>query len=315
MGASSIGSRGVMAMMRRELDIDPGIDWVEALSGVVIPSTSAIEEYPFISNVPAMREWIGGRQEHEFHEYNIKVTNSHFEATIPVKLSELRRDKTGMLRMRISDLARRGSTHWARHLSDLILAGEAAPSYDGAYYYDTNHVLGDTPAQSNKIDVDISALPAAVHGSVTAPSPAEAQQAMLRGISAITGFKDEHLEPRNESAREFTVMTGSGLAPAVRAGLTKDVNTAESTFDFGGMRVTQRTNVRLDASVSKIYIFRTDGMTKPIFRQQEGDQIAIKAKAEGSDYEFDNDAHSYGLDAWRKAFYAYWDHAVLVNLV
>ena len=40
----------------------------------------------------------------------------------------------------------------------------------------------------------------------------------------------------------------------------------------------------------------------------------LKAKAEGSEFEFDNDAWQFGVDAWRGVGYGYWQHAVLATM-
>ena len=73
-------------------------------------------------------------------------------------------------------------------------------------------------------------------------------------------------------------------------------------------------NVRLNAWTDKFVIFRTDGRLKAFIRQQETD-VAMKAKAEGSEYEFDNDAHQYGVDTWRNVGFGRWQYAVLNQLV
>ena len=61
-------------------------------------------------------------------------------------------------------------------------------------------------------------------------------------------------------------------------------------------------------------VFRTDGSVSPFIRQQET-EVDLKAKAEGSEYEFDNDAHQYGVDTWRNVGYGYWQHACLVTMI
>ena len=66
----------------------------------------------------------------------------------------------------------------------------------------------------------------------------------------------------------------------------------------------------MNAWTDKFVIFRTDGSVKPLIRQEEV-AVAIKAKAEGSEYEFDNDAHQYGVDTWRNVGYGYWHRACL----
>ena len=73
-------------------------------------------------------------------------------------------------------------------------------------------------------------------------------------------------------------------------------------------------NVRLNAWQDKFVTFRTDGRLKAFIRQQETD-VAMKAKAEGSEFEFDNDAHQYGVDTWRNVGFGRWQYAVLNQLV
>ena len=45
------------------------------------------------------------------------------------------------------------------------------------------------------------------------------------------------------------------------------------------------------------------------------EKAALKAKAEGSAFEFDNDAWQFGIDAWRGAGFGYWQRACLVTMV
>ena len=58
---------------------------------------------------------------------------------------------------------------------------------------------------------------------------------------------------------------------------------------------------------------RADGDVKAFIRQEET-AVQIKAKAEGSEYEFDHDAHQYGVDTWRNVGYGYWQQACQVTL-
>jgi phage major head subunit gpT-like protein len=60
-------------------------------------------------------------------------------------------------------------------------------------------------------------------------------------------------------------------------------------------------------------VFRTDSPIKALIRQSEQD-VELKAKAEGSEFEFDNDAWQFGIDAWRGAGYGYWQRACLVTM-
>lgn len=313
MGASTLGSRAIIGEFYKTLEQDAGAGWIGLVS-MLFTSDQESETYKWLGQSPVMREWVGGRHAKGFRENGLTIENLHYEATIEVLLRELRRDKTGQVLLRIRELAMRTNSHWASILSTLIKNGATGLCYDGQYFYDTDHSEGDSGTQSNKITTDISALPAGVHGVTTAPSVEEAQQVGLISISQMLGFKDDQGEPMNENASEFLIMTPMNLyqvyQKAFQTAGSPDLNT--QTID-PSMRVSIVANPRLTAT-DTIHTFRTDGNVKPFIRQQET-AVKLAAKAEGSEYEFDNDAHQYGVDAWRNVGYGYWQHAVSNQMV
>jgi phage major head subunit gpT-like protein len=72
--------------------------------------------------------------------------------------------------------------------------------------------------------------------------------------------------------------------------------------------------VGLSTWTASFAVSRTDSNFKPFIRQQETD-ISIKTKGEGSDYEFDNDAHMHGIDVWRNAGYGDWKSIIKATMV
>jgi hypothetical protein len=60
-------------------------------------------------------------------------------------------------------------------------------------------------------------------------------------------------------------------------------------------------------------VHRTDSPIKGFIRQTEQD-VELKAKAEGSEFEFDNDAWQFGIDAWRGVGYGYWQRSCQVTM-
>lgn len=314
MGLQSLGSRAIIGEFFRRLSISSGAPWIPFVS-MLFDSDQDSETYNWLGNSPAMRRWIGGRHAKAFSENGITIENEHFEATIEVLVRQMRRDKTGQGVIRIQDLAGRTVSHWASLLSTLISNGTSSICYDGEFFFDTDHKEGNnTTNQSNDITTDISALPAATHGIVTAPSPEEAQQVILKSISQIMSFKDNENEPMNEDANSFLVMVPTVL---------NDVFTAARAMPHGTGVTEQQVQNTVNVSVvanarltdtDAVYVFRTDGDVKPFIRQEET-AVNMKAKAEGSEYEFDNDAWQFGIDAWRNVGYGYWQHAVYNQMV
>lgn len=315
MDQSILSSRAIMGMYFARLEADPGMGWIDGISNM-FSSDQASEDYKFLGQSPAMVEWIGGRKAKGFSGQGLTIVNKHYEATIEVSKRDLRRDKTPQLQARIAEFADRAQTHWASLLSTLLLNGPSTVCYDGQYYFDTDHSEGDSGSQSNDITVDISALPALVHGVVTAPSVEEMQQSIIAGIAQILSFKDDKGEPMNENARSFTVIVPVGLyMVAVSAVSTLATAALQQNLNpnlIAGLTVNVQMNARLTWTDS-FAIFRTDSPIKGLIRQTEQD-VELKAKAEGSEFEFDNDAWQFGIDAWRGVGYGYWQRACYVQM-
>lgn len=313
MGASTLSSRAIIGEFYRTLEQDTGQAWLGFLS-MLFTSDQDSEEYRWLGQSPAMREWVGGRNAKGFRENGITIKNKHYEATVEVLVRELRRDKTGQILVRIQELAARTNAHWASMLSTLIVNAATTACYDGQYFFDTDHEEGDSGAQSNKINSDISEWPTSVAGITTAPSPEEMQYSIIAGIAQMLSFVDDQGEPMNEMANNFLVMTPVSLwIPANNAILMPRGTGVSEAKIPPNLNISVASNARLSSWTASFAIFRTDGRVKPFIRQQETD-VDLKAKAEGSEYEFDNDAHQYGVDAWRNVGYGYWQHACLVTL-
>ena len=314
MGAETLSSRAVIGRFYKTLEQDIGASWISLISNE-FNSDQASETYPWLGQVPRLREWIGGRQAKGFNEQSITIVNKHYEDTIEVLKREMRRDKTGQIMARIDEFARASNDHWASLLSTLIINGESTACYDGQYFFDTDHAEADSGTQSNDLSVDISALATAVHGSTTAPSPGEMQQVILQAIQAIYGFKDDRGEPMNSRATAFLVMTPIPLMNVALTAARMDMidNGNRNVLpNVGLFTVDVVPNARLTWT-DKIVVFRTDGGIKPLIRQQET-PVDLKVKAEGSEFEFDYDAHQYGIDTWRNVGYGLWQHACLATM-
>lgn len=312
---NDLGSRDVLGMYYRALEsVNPQV-WLSAIA-MATTTDQASEKYPFLGQAPVMQEWLAERNVARLRADQFTVTNVHYESSIEFSKSELRRDKTGQILIRVGEHVQRAQDHWGILTTDLILAGAASACYDGQNFFSTAHPNNGTVGgtQSNKITVDISALPTAVHGSTTAPSPEEMNMAIMAGMRTLAGFLDDQGQPINEGAQQFQVMLPMSLEDAAMTGATspRGTNSAEQvskrSYDI-------QSNVRLDSSwPSTFMVTRTDNPIKPFINQSET-EINLSAKAEGSDFTHDTDRHQYGIDTWRTADYGQWQNAIEVTLV
>lgn len=313
MGASSLGSRAIIGEFYATLEQDLGGMWIGPTSNL-FSSNQESETYKWIGQAPAMREWIGGRQARALRDAGVTITNKTFEATLEVLLDEIRRDKTGQVMVRVRELAQRTNAHWAKLLTDLIIAGESTACYDGQYFFDTDHQEQDSATQSNDITSDIT--------TTTAPTAGEFETAILKSMEAIIGFVDDTNEPMNETAKSFLVMVPVPFMSAAAAAIGSEIIVDSSTSrtnriltlgSLGGFTVELAVNARLTWT-TKFATFRTDAETKALIRQEE-EAVTVDALAEGSEEEFKNKRHLYGVKAIRNVGYGYWQRACLTTFV
>lgn len=310
MGAATLSSRAIIGEFYNTLEQNTGAIWVPGVSAM-FESNQESETYKWLGMAPAMREWVGGRHAKGFRENGITIVNKTFEATLEVLLNEMRRDKTGQIMVRVRELADRTNAHWAKLLSSLIVNAESAVCYDGQYFFDTDHSEGDSGTQSNDIQSNIA--------TTTAPTAAEMETAVLKTVEQLLGFKDDQGEPMNEEAMRFLVMVPVPFMAATAAALKNPVivdgsgSRTNTITNLGGFQFEMAVNPRLNWT-EKFAVFRTDGQTKPFIRQEE-EGVTVSAIAEGSELEFNENKHRYGVKAIRNVGYGYWQHACLTTFI
>jgi len=314
MGAKGLGSRAIIGEFYAALEQNIGATWIPGVSNY-FESDQESETYKFLGLSPAMREWLGGRHAKGFRENGITIANKKFEATLEVLVDEIRRDKTGQVMMRVRELAQRTNAHWAKLLSALIVLGESTVCYDGQYFFDTDHSEGDSGTQSNDKTYDAT--------TTTAPTAGEMESAILQSIETILGFKDDQGEPMNEDAMAFNIMVPVVFMKSAAAAIGSEIivdtaatggrnNTIITLGQIGGFQVGMSVNPRLSSWTTKFATFRTDCESKAMIRQEE-EGVQVSAVAEGSELEFNDDKHHYGIKAIRNVGYGLWQRSCLTT--
>lgn len=313
MSAQGLGSRAILGKFYERLAIETGQGWLSRVA-MDVDSDQSSETHKWLGMVPALREWVGGRNPKGFRENGITIENKTFEATLEVLVDEIRRDKTGQVMVRINELAARAAAHPMSLISTLLLNGATGVCYDGQYFFSTTHAEGENSTnQSNSITFDIS--DGGGGGTTTYPTALTMQRAIMQAIAQILGFKDDQNEPMNELASQFIVMTAPSLmAPAMAAVSLPALDSGASGLianqsKFG---IDPVVNARLSSWTDKFVVMRTDAPTKPFINQIE-EPVTVSALAEGSEYEHVNNRHQYGIKRIGNAGYGMWQHACLVT--
>lgn len=302
-----ITTNGVKGMILAALDTGSNA-WVGDIA-MTITSDQAQENYAWLGSAPALREFIGGRTPKELAENGFIISNKDYEGSIVVKSKDMRRDKLGMIQVRVNQLAERALDHPAKLLTNLLMTGASALCYDNQYFFDTDHVEGQSGPQSNSITHDIV--------TPTAPTVDEFAPAVMKAIQAIVGFKDDAGEPMNQSAANFQLQVPVGFMAVALEAVTALLGTGGKSNTLPALKGKFTLDVVVNPRLTwtdRFALIRTDSAAKAFILQQE-DIPDVVALGEGSEYEQLNKEQLYGIDWTGNVGFGYWQHAVLVTFI
>lgn len=132
-------------------------DAYEAYSGdweriaTVVPSENDTEKYAWLGATPRMREFKDERIPASLLEHDYSIKNKTWEASIAVDRAALEDDQYGQIRLRIQGLADEARRHQEEMVFSLLKDGFNTLCYDGQYFFDTDHSVGESGTQANKV--------------------------------------------------------------------------------------------------------------------------------------------------------------------
>lgn len=117
-------------------------DGVESKYGqvaTVIPSSTSKNTYPWLGEMPSVREWIGDRMVHKLAQHDYTITNKEYELTVEVKRTAIEDDQYGIYTPMIADLGHEAAIHPDRLVFALLMSGFIDLCYDGQPFFDPDH--------------------------------------------------------------------------------------------------------------------------------------------------------------------------------
>lgn len=314
-----ITERSVVGMFFESLQQNTASGFVDAISTVPFESDQDSEDYAWLGMVPQMSQKAGEKKFSQLRDVDWTVRNVEYQAGIALPKKHILYDKTTQVQARVNDLADRTNAHWWSLIAPLIIAGEAAPCYDGQYFFDTDHAEGSSGSQSNDITHDVT--------TTTNPTATEMIDAILEGVEAIIGFKDDRGEPVNEGMSEFVILTGTGLLKSGLKALSQtNVSNGESNIliEQGSFRFRVVASPRITWT-DRFALFCTQGTQKPIIRQQRVpnnpapgynmDGLLLETLWTDSEHCKKHDECLVSVETERAAAYGDWKKACLVTLI
>jgi phage major head subunit gpT-like protein len=139
-----------------ELENNPAPPWLSKVFKILLSSVPT-EIISFVTGIPAMREWLGERRIQSLAAYSVTVTKKDFELTVGVSRDDILFDRFNNIADQIRGMGQAVPRHFVKFFTDLLLGGFTALSYDGQYFFDTDHPNGTGATYSNSTSAALDA--------------------------------------------------------------------------------------------------------------------------------------------------------------
>jgi phage major head subunit gpT-like protein len=119
----------------------------------VVPSTTAVEVYPFLKTLPRMREWIGDRVVHSLEGGDFSIKNRKFELTEGVGRDNIEDDTYGLYAPVYQEFGRASAEHPNELAVEVLQSNPLC--YDGQNLFDTDHPVLDADGKITSVSNDM----------------------------------------------------------------------------------------------------------------------------------------------------------------
>ncbi|MFH1796272.1 MAG: Mu-like prophage major head subunit gpT family protein [Pseudomonadota bacterium] len=106
---------------------------------MTVSSSTAMNEYPRMDDLPGIREWIGDRLVHDLSAQTYIIRNKEFEGTIGVKRSAIEDDQLGFYTTVAAQMGMDAAEFPDQLVWPLWKLGDQTICYDKQNFFDTDH--------------------------------------------------------------------------------------------------------------------------------------------------------------------------------
>lgn len=107
-----------------------------------VPSVTSIQEYPWLGQIPGMREWVGEREIQKLTQHMYGIKNKTWEQTIGVPRDAIEDDVYGMYTVMMQNMGESAGRHPDELVFGILKSGFDARCYDEKPFFSDVHDIG-----------------------------------------------------------------------------------------------------------------------------------------------------------------------------
>lgn len=270
-----------------------------------VPSENESEDYDWLGQLPGMREWLGDRKFKELSSYDFNIKNKDWEQSIALPKKKIDDNKSGYFDSIAVQMANEASYHPDELLASLISAAESTVCFDGQFFFDTDHSMGDSGTQSNLLTYSAAAV--ARINSHTAPDADSFRYVVEKALDAFWGFKGDNGKALHRPTIQpisdlMVVVPPKWYSAAVEAYASRLKVDSSGVASVDNWNIVAPRVVAIQGMPDAIDVYRTGQEVKPyVFQDRERLKFQTKGEndIEYKDIKFMASArYNMGVFAW-----------------
>lgn len=258
-----------------------------------VPSTGKAEQYNWLSSFPAMKKWVGEKAVKSLSAHKYTIVNDDWEATVEVDRNDIEDDQTGQYAIQAKAAGRSAGMLPDEIVYELVNLGFERPCYDGQYFFDTDHPVGDLSV-SNKGTKKLSI-----------ESLAKAEASFGAARTAMGKVKDEDGRPLDVTPNILLVPVA--LGDTARALMTVDrLEDGKTNIYKGAAEVVVSARIKSD---TQWFLLDTTQPVLPFIYQERKAPVLVEQTSLENDDVFMRKKFKFGAEARAAGGYGFWQLA------
>lgn len=279
---------GLKTIFHNTLKAVPG-DW--KATAMEVPSGGAGEDYAWLSRFPKFRKWVGDKVVKNIKAGKYYKKNEDWETTIAVDRNDIEDDRLGIYNNQAKGAGEAGAELHDIIVNDLKNNAFTQECFDGQYYYDTDHPVGDASV-SNKGTAVLSA--ANLAGALASYGAAR---------TAIMGFKDE--EGMSLNLVPDTLEVGPALEAVAKILCEADKLQDNSPNPYNGTAKVKVNPAITSATQWMLHVTAKQSIKPFIVQLRKAPTFVSQTSSENDDV-FNRREFKFGAEARATGVYGFW---------
>lgn len=261
-----------------------------------VPSTSAGEDYAWLSRFPKMRKWVGEKFVKVLEAGKYYKKNEDYETTIAVDRNDIEDDRLG-----IYNTQAMGAGEAAGELRDIIVDDLKNGAFtkecmDGQYFYDTDHPLKNSDGVASSISNKGTAV-------LSAATLAAAQASYGAARQAVMSFTDSEGMPLRLIPDTLEVPPALEAVARIICESDKFVDQGPNPYK-GTAKVL--VNPALTSATAWMLHVTSKQSVKPFIIQMRKAPVFVSQTDMAADDVFNKREFKYGAEARATGLYGFW---------